>query len=64
MNLLILKPEEKNRVKDVIEVMTEIKAMIQLLKSFVPWFPSGLHPYISFPDYVVRKNKTEEKQNK
>lgn len=51
MNLLILKLEKnkkQNKAKDMIEVMAELKAMIELLKGFMSWFPSELHLDINF----------------
>lgn len=30
------------------ETMTEMKAMTELLKDFMTWFPSGLYPNITF----------------
>lgn len=50
MNLLRLKPE-KNRARRHDETMTEVKAMMELLKGFMPWLPSGLHPNITFSNH-------------
>lgn len=42
----------------MMEVMSEMKTMIELLEGFMSWFPSDLHPDINFPDYLVKISTT------
>lgn len=42
----------------MMEKMTEMKAMMVLLRPFTPWLPSGLNPNITFSDNLKKqKNK-------
>lgn len=57
------KQTKKTEPKDMVEVITERKTMIALLKDFMPWFPSGLHLNITFSDHLIR-NKTKQYKTK
>lgn len=39
----------------MMEKMTEMKAMMVLLRPFMPWLPSGLYPNITFSDHLKKK---------
>ena len=39
----------------MMEKMTEMKAMMVLLRPFMPWFPSGLYPNITFSGHLKKK---------
>ena len=41
----------------MMEKMTEMKAMMMLLRPFTPWLPSGLNPNITFSDNLKKKNQ-------
>lgn len=42
----------------MMEVMAEMKTMIEVFKGFMSWFLSDLHPDINFPDYLVKTTTT------
>ena len=39
----------------MMEKMTEMKAMMVLLRPFMPWLPSGLYPNITFSGHLKKK---------
>lgn len=39
----------------MLEKMTEMKAMMALLRPFMPWLPSGLYPNITFSNHLKKK---------
>ena len=41
--------------------MTEMKAMMVLLRPFTPWLPSGLYPNITFSDNLKKTKQTNKK---
>ena len=43
----------------MMEKMTEMKAMMVLLRPFTRWLPSGLHPNITFSDNLKKKKQKQ-----
>ena len=44
----------------MMETMTEMKAMMELLRDLMPWLPSDLYPNITFSNHLVKKKKNNQ----